>query len=82
MYSVLYIDFLLTNIDTTQIRARSAKVPVRKFTIDGSNRPVRPRSCSARARSDPINIDLNELMNVIEEEGIELTLYRILYEHR
>ncbi|KAI6661892.1 Protein pitchfork-like [Oopsacas minuta] len=50
------------------IRPMSAKVPVRKFTIEGSNRAVRPRSCSARARSDPVNINLSEWMNSIDEE--------------
>ena len=47
----------------------SAKTPVRKFTIEGSIRPVRPRSSSARARSDPINMDVGNLMDVIGEEG-------------
>ena len=58
------------------MRVMSAKVPVRKFTIDGSNRPVRPRSCSTRATSDPINIDLNEWMNSIEEEGTVILIDR------
>ena len=61
------------------MRVMSAKVPVRKFTIDGSNRPVRPRSCSTRATSDPINIDLNEWMNSIEEEGTVILIDRSKY---
>ena len=51
------------------MRVRSAATPVRKFTIEGSVRPVRPRSSSAKARVDPVNLDLREWMSGIEEEG-------------